>query len=390
MVLLKSPFARLARGMQQVTADGGMLKKVIRTGTGRAIPDGATVRVHYNAYLEYNDEPYDSSRLRNKPEQLKLGEGGFLGFDIAISGMKCSEISQFLIKPDYAFGKVGCPPRIPPHASLFFEIELISFIDSKASDDFQGFSEEDRRQASVDQLLEVCRSEREIGNDYFHRKQYGRAMSKYGRAINLLEHARIQNEEEEQLWKVSLTRLYLNMALCCLRKSTATRAISFANKVLEFDAKNVKAHFRLGQAYMMLSEFRRSRDKFIVAARLEPNNEEIRRELQKLNRHVEKFQAMERQMCSNMFSDVRKGLPEVVCKKGEPANIPKDQRDAIVKGLQLFKDDSGLIEMPFPANLSNSEISCIQAVAGDLGLKSDIIMEPEKHVKVFKEVADED
>ena len=35
---------------------------------------------------------------------------------------------------------------------------------------------------------------------------------------------------------------------------------------------------------MMLSEFRRSRDKFIVAARLEPNNEEIRRELQKLNR----------------------------------------------------------------------------------------------------------
>ena len=44
MVLLKSPFARLARGMQQVTADGGMLKKVIRTGTGRAIPDGATVR----------------------------------------------------------------------------------------------------------------------------------------------------------------------------------------------------------------------------------------------------------------------------------------------------------------------------------------------------------
>lgn len=89
--------------------------------------------------------------------------GGFLGFDIAISGMKCSEISQFLIKPDYAFGKVGCPPRIPPHAScqllhfcdwewrmsvwfvlvfaVFFEIELISFIDSKASDDFQGFSE---------------------------------------------------------------------------------------------------------------------------------------------------------------------------------------------------------------------------------------------------------
>jgi FK506-binding protein 6 len=137
--------------------------------------------VHYNAYLEYNDEPYDSSRLRNQPEQLKLGQGGLLGFEIAVSSMKRSEISRFLIKPDYAFGRIGCPPRIPPNATLLFEIELISFIDSKAADDFDSFSEEDRRQTSVEQLIEVCHSEREIGNDFFQRQQYGRAMTKYSR-----------------------------------------------------------------------------------------------------------------------------------------------------------------------------------------------------------------
>ena len=31
--------------------------------------------VHYNGYLEYSDEPFDSSRLRNKMQQFRLGSG---------------------------------------------------------------------------------------------------------------------------------------------------------------------------------------------------------------------------------------------------------------------------------------------------------------------------
>ena len=52
-----------------------MLKKVIRGGAGPVVPEGATVRVHYNGYLEYSDEPYDSSRLRNRQQQFRLGQG---------------------------------------------------------------------------------------------------------------------------------------------------------------------------------------------------------------------------------------------------------------------------------------------------------------------------
>jgi len=33
--------------------------------------------VHYNGYLEYADEPYDSTRLRNKQCQVKLGQSKF-------------------------------------------------------------------------------------------------------------------------------------------------------------------------------------------------------------------------------------------------------------------------------------------------------------------------
>ena len=53
----------------------GVLKKVLRQGVGARVPEGAIVRVHYNGYLEYSDEPYDSSRLRNRQLQFKLGKG---------------------------------------------------------------------------------------------------------------------------------------------------------------------------------------------------------------------------------------------------------------------------------------------------------------------------
>ena len=65
----------MARKMKPLTEDGGVLKKILRPGVGGRVPEGAMVRVHYNGYLEYSDEPYDSSRLRNKQLQFTLGKG---------------------------------------------------------------------------------------------------------------------------------------------------------------------------------------------------------------------------------------------------------------------------------------------------------------------------
>ena len=39
------------------------------------------------------------------------------GLDVGISTMKKGELARFIMKPDMAFGKMGCPPRIPPEAT---------------------------------------------------------------------------------------------------------------------------------------------------------------------------------------------------------------------------------------------------------------------------------
>ena len=43
--------------------------------------------------------------------------------------MKKNEISRFLIEPQYAYGKMGCPPRIPADSTgEIFGILLISVL----------------------------------------------------------------------------------------------------------------------------------------------------------------------------------------------------------------------------------------------------------------------
>ena len=40
---------------------GGIWKKTIYRGVGETVPLNSVVRIHYNAYFELNDEPYDST-----------------------------------------------------------------------------------------------------------------------------------------------------------------------------------------------------------------------------------------------------------------------------------------------------------------------------------------
>ena len=171
------------------------MKKIVKQGIGNRVPEAAYVQsklafnlqqanfirfyhqvtnytnfvsVHYNAYVEHEDAPYDSTRIKNRPLRFRLGKGKneqvgecmypkcvtvFLtcysaavmlvvvlippdyvlhthvisesdamknviwGVDIAVGSMHKKERSKFLISPEYAFGKLGCPPRIPPQAT---------------------------------------------------------------------------------------------------------------------------------------------------------------------------------------------------------------------------------------------------------------------------------
>lgn len=108
---------------------GGVLKKILKEGEGEECPGfGDRVSVHYTGWLLGKDPvEFDSSRKDQKFE-FNLGRGLVIkGWDLGIGTMKKGEVSLFICHPRYAYGEMGYPPTIPPHAPLLFEVELFEW-----------------------------------------------------------------------------------------------------------------------------------------------------------------------------------------------------------------------------------------------------------------------
>lgn len=48
-------------------------------------------------------------------------------WDLGVATMKRGELAVLLCKSEYAYGKSGSPPTIPPDATLVFEVELFEW-----------------------------------------------------------------------------------------------------------------------------------------------------------------------------------------------------------------------------------------------------------------------
>lgn len=108
--------------------DGGVLKEILSEGVGDELPPaGCKVRVHYTGTLT-DGTKFDSSRDRNEPFQFDLGKGSVIkAWDIGVATMKKGERAMLTCAPDYAYGKAGSPPTIPPDATLKFDVEVIDW-----------------------------------------------------------------------------------------------------------------------------------------------------------------------------------------------------------------------------------------------------------------------
>jgi FKBP-type peptidyl-prolyl cis-trans isomerase FkpA len=98
----------------------------ITAGTGDLAKAGDRVSVHYVGTLT-DGSKFDSSRDRNQPFQFVLGQGQVIkGWDQGVAGMKVGEKRKLTIPPAMAYGPQGRPPKIPPNATLVFEVELLA------------------------------------------------------------------------------------------------------------------------------------------------------------------------------------------------------------------------------------------------------------------------
>jgi len=119
---------------ENISKDGGVLKKIIKEGRGPLIENGFDVKLNYQGKLS-DGRVFDSSLTRKKPFSFVVGEQKVIsGWEIGIKSMKMGEKAKFLISSKYGYKKKGIPPIIPPNADLLFEIEIIDVIEKNDID----------------------------------------------------------------------------------------------------------------------------------------------------------------------------------------------------------------------------------------------------------------
>ena len=101
----------------------------LREGDGAVAANGYRLTVDYAGWL------YDASRPDGKGRQFDVGNGLALdlgfgqvleGWDEGLVGMRENGERRLIIPPEMAYGEEGARPRIPPNATLLFDITLIS------------------------------------------------------------------------------------------------------------------------------------------------------------------------------------------------------------------------------------------------------------------------
>lgn len=112
----------------QTWYEQGMKITRIKEGAGEPAKPGTKVNMHYTGWTDgFNgNAKFDSSLDRGTPFSFVIGTGQVIkGWDIGVPGMLPGEKRQLKIPSDLGYGERGSGAKIPPGATLFFEVEYV-------------------------------------------------------------------------------------------------------------------------------------------------------------------------------------------------------------------------------------------------------------------------
>lgn len=108
----------------ETTASGVQTHDLV-LGIGKVVQAGDFVTVDYIARLT-DRTVLDSTYDRGKPVRFQVGAAPVEGWNEGLAGMRVGGKRSLVIPAHLAFGEEGIPGRVPPGATLVYEMELLS------------------------------------------------------------------------------------------------------------------------------------------------------------------------------------------------------------------------------------------------------------------------
>ncbi|MDC7788790.1 FKBP-type peptidyl-prolyl cis-trans isomerase [Rhodoplanes sp. TEM] len=118
------PSPEAAAAPPPTAAGAGLEIQDLKVGTGAEARPGRRARVNYTGKLT-DGTTFDTS-IGRAPFTFALGAGQVIkGWDQGVAGMKVGGKRRLVIPPELGYGPAGAPPKIPPNATLVFEVDLL-------------------------------------------------------------------------------------------------------------------------------------------------------------------------------------------------------------------------------------------------------------------------
>lgn len=317
-VYTEEPFDEIAKNMENLMPDGKVKKSIIREGYGDCPEDGHQVTVDYNAYIEYDATPFDSTYIRKRPLNFRVNKGEtILGLDLGVKSMKINEKAQFLLHYDYAYGKMGCLGRIPPESTILFEVELKKYMDVEATSTYKLLSKE--KQLEFGEIYRYCQASCLTAKELVQ-KNIKAAIKEYNIIAGKLEHCTLNDYAEQEKQQTLLLKIYTNLLVCYVKVSSPKPACTFANKVYNVTKGTslripTKVYFNHARALRMLGEYERATERLKMAKKYEPNNKAIAEECVILEEEYKQVKEREKHIAKAIFSQPESGTDKAHLKK---------------------------------------------------------------------------
>jgi len=115
--------ADAAKEAGAVVTPSGLVYRSLKDGTGATPKATDKVKVHYRGTLP-NGKEFDSSHKRGEPADFRL-DRTVPCWTEGMQLMKIGGKAKLTCPPSLAYGARGAGGVIPPHSTLYFEVELL-------------------------------------------------------------------------------------------------------------------------------------------------------------------------------------------------------------------------------------------------------------------------
>ncbi|KAH9637565.1 hypothetical protein HF086_014205 [Spodoptera exigua] len=373
-MLLASPeyqsFEQLAAKMKDCLSNGSVKILILEEGDGPLVSPDSQVLLHYAAYYERSEVPFDTSLTSTTgttvglPCRYRMGVGEILtGLEVGLLNVKGPKARfHLLLQPDVTWGNLGVLPRIQPKPVLF----VVCLYDVRCEAAAARFNDlPSSEQMKFETTVTTIKDIRAVAKDLFRRKKYTQAIRSYEQGISILSMCQPQTEEELKEVNDLKVAIFVNLATCyhkINRPKNILGVCKHINRIIDINT-HCKALFYYGRAQESLGKLEEAISSYKKALKLEPKNKEIGNTLADLDARLKKAKVDEKAMWRKALSkNAEIPIPE---EKKVSYVVDEDFRNGVFDMCQDLAGRKEYAKFDLPPGLTKDEVVCIKDLTSE-------------------------